>query len=241
MNVAIASANSAGVWASDEAWQQKLMEDALAITGLLPSSLVRLHEVVVERAHSSSAHGLILSGSTARGARTEISDLDYHLVGSELHTADLSLELDIHALSPKKLRTEILLGDDFVQWSLRFGRIVFDDGTARSALQLIDQRQLWPNSERKRVHAAKSLALAKRFVATGDADGALDQVRAALSLAARAHLLRVGVFPLSRSELPSQLRMVGHEDAGLVLQETIRETPPLSALERAVAVGEGLI
>ncbi len=116
-----------------------------------------------------------------------------------MRTNDLSLELDIHFLSQSQLKSDLLAGDDIVQWSLRFGCIVFDEGTVRRALRLMAERQPWPNVERKRSHAAKSLELAHRFVATGDEDGALVQVRTALSLAARARLAqRGGLSSLAR-------------------------------------------
>ena len=132
-------------------------------------------------------------------------------------------------------------GDDFVQWSLRFGCVVFDDGTVRRALRLIAERQPWPDVGRKRAHAAKSLELARRFVRTGDQDGALVQVRTALSLAARARLLGAGIFPLSRAELPAQLQAIGCPEAAHDLAETIYTAPSLTELARAVRQGEQLI
>ncbi len=241
MNPLLAPTNPPHVWAEEQTWNRKLVGDAGAVRELLPAKLHSLHEIVVARARSVAALALILSGSTARGGRTQMSDLDYHLIGTEIETADLSLELDIHTLSPEQLESEILLGDDFVQWSLRFGCVVFDDGTARRGLRLIDEYRPWPDAERKRGHAAKSLSLAGRFVASGDEDGALEQVRTALSLAARAKLLRIGVFPLCRSELPAQLAAAGYPEAGRALEDTIHESPSLDALSQAVAAGEGLL
>ena len=48
----------------------------------LPGS-AGLHAEVVDRARLGGALGLVLTGSTARGRRTDISDLDYHLVVGE--------------------------------------------------------------------------------------------------------------------------------------------------------------
>ena len=158
-----------------------------------------------------------------------------------MRTNDLSLELDIHFLSQSQLESDLLAGDDFVQWSLRFGCIVFDEGTVRRALRLMAERQPWPNVERKRSHAAKSLELAHRFVATGDEDGALVQVRTALSLAARARLLSAGVFPLSRAELPAQLLELGLASGAHALTRTIYDSPYLSELADAVRRGERLL
>jgi hypothetical protein len=134
-----------------------------------------------------------------------------------------------------------LLGDDFVQWSLRIGCVVFDDGTARHGLRIIDECRPWPDAERKREHAVKSLSLAGRFVATGDEDAALEQVRTALSLAARAKLLQVGVFPLCRAEIPGQLDAAGYPEAARALAETIHGAPSLDALGEAVVAGGRLL
>lgn len=241
MNTVPALMDPPRAWMDEQSWNRKLAGDAVAIGELLPAALRPLHDLVVSRARSSDAHALILGGSTARGGRTEVSDLDYHLIGTGIETADLSLELDIHTLSEKELEFEILLGDDFVQWSLRIGCVVFDDGTARHGLRIIDECRPWPDAERKREHAVKSLSLAGRFVATGDEDAALEQVRTALSLAARAKLLQVGVFPLCRAEIPGQLDAAGYPEAARALAETIHGAPSLDALGEAVVAGGRLL
>jgi hypothetical protein len=162
-------------------------------------------------------------------------------VGNKIATRDLSSELDLHVLSTEEIRTEILAGDDFIQWSLRFGRIVFDDGTLLEALRLIAESRPWPGIERKRDHAAKSLKLARRVVESGDQDGALVQVRTGLSLAARAYLLSKGEFPMSRAELPDQLLAAGETAAAHALQACIEGDPPLDILGDAVVEGANLL
>ena len=226
---------------SGDAWERRLKADRELIERLMPDSLRHLHRVVVARAQHVGAPALILSGSTARGHRTEISDLDYHLVGDEIATRDLSAQLDLHVLSTEELRTEILGGDDFIQWSLRFGRVVFDDGTLLEAIRLITERRPWPDIERKRDHAAKSLELARRVVESGDQDGALVQVRTGLSLAARAYLLSKGEFPMSRAELPGQLLAAGELGAAQALRACIQGEPPLEVLGDAVVEGANLL
>jgi predicted nucleotidyltransferase len=64
-----------------------------------------LHDTVATRARQSGARALLLTGSTARGTRTPISDLDYHLVGEPITTDDLSDELDLHVVSATLLST----------------------------------------------------------------------------------------------------------------------------------------
>lgn len=231
----------APVGPGEDTWLARIDSDAHQIARCLPEHLKEVHEAVVKRTAAGGGEALILSGSTARRSRTAISDLDYHLIGDPIETTDLSRELDLHVLSFAELEAALLAGDDFVQWSLRFGLVVFDHGPVRDALALVARRNLWPDSARKRDHAAKSLDLARRFVATGDKDGAIVQVRTALSLAARAHLLGIGVFPLSRAELPTQLQAVGQFEGAAALTAFIHATPAHDELERAVMLGDALL
>jgi hypothetical protein len=225
----------------EDPWHVRLESDAQSIASGIGGHLRQLHEAVVKRAIDSQANSLLVSGSTARRSRTAISDLDYHLIGQPVDTRDLSRELDVHVLSAAELESRVLAGDDFVQWSLRFGWVVFDDGAVRAGITLISQRDLWPDVARKRDHATKSLELARRFVASGDLDAALAQVRTALSLAARTYLLAFNVFPLSRAELPGQLRATGRTDVAAALESSIYGTPSLDDLNVAVRLGEALI
>jgi hypothetical protein len=225
-----------------EAWTRRLERDANEIAYRLPTDLGQLHRAVVDRAGDAGAHGLILSGSTARSRRTSISDLDYHLIGAQIFTRDLSSQLDLHTLTPAELEAKILAGDDFVQWSLRFGLIVFDDGHLRRAAAVIATSKPWPDADRKRRYAAKSVNLARRMVASGDQDAAVEQVRTALSLAARARLLHAGVFPGSRAELPQQLVDLGLAEVGEALASTIHsDAVPLADLALAVNLCEALV
>ena len=241
MSVRDAPVDPVSARTDDATWRRRVQSDADQIERCLPPGLRRLHSAVVERARLAGARALILSGSTVRNSRTELSDLDYHLVGSKIETKDLSRELDLHVLTEEKLESELLAGDDFVQWSLRFGLLIFDDGVIRRALGLIAERRPWPSVARKRLHAEKSLELARRFVDTGDQDGALMQVRTALSLAARARFLDAGTFPLSRAELPAQLEAIGCPEAARGLAATIYTSPDLAELSTAVRHGAELI
>jgi hypothetical protein len=223
-------------------WTRRRERDASEIARRLPRDLLELHSGVVDRARDAAAHGLILSGSTARSRRTPISDLDYHLIGPKLLTRDLCSQLDLHALTPAELDAHILAGDEFVQWSLRFGLIIFDDGHLRRAATLIASSKPWPDADRKRQHAAKSIHLARRMVASGDRDAAQEQVRTALSLAVRARLLGAGVFPGARDERPQQLAALGLHRVGEALASTIHaDNIPLSELDLAVELCEALL
>ncbi len=215
-------------------WQHRLERDPRRALELLPRSLRELHRLLTVRARDSGANALLLSGSTARGTRTEISDLDYHLVGEPVATSDMPAELDLHVVSARKLGERLREGDDFTQWSLRFGLVIFDDGVIRDAVREIVEHRLWPDPARKRQQAEKSLRIALAMVESGDHDAAIEQVRTALTLTARWHLLEHRLFPLSRGELPSQLQELGTADLATSLAGTIHGAPALAELARSV-------
>lgn len=66
--------------------------------------------------------------------------------------------------------------------------------------------------------------LGNRLLAVGDHDAAQDHVRASLTSVARGLLLTMKIFPLSRSELPAQLRHRGVQELARALERTIHET-----------------
>ncbi len=208
---------------------------------LIPPRLRAAHDLVCRRARETGAEALLLTGSTARGSRTSISDLDYHLIGVTIPHDDLPADLDIHVVSPGLLRTRLKEGDDFTQWSLRFGRVIFDSGVVNDSVRLIEQRGLWPDVSRKANQSIKSLKIAMAMVQSGDQDAAVEQVRTALTLAARWQLLAAHHFPLSRAELPTQLREVGLSDLAVALAATITRYPQLEELEGFLSVVQRLV
>jgi len=211
-------------------WQTRLVDDRQRARDFLPARLRVLHDAVTTRARESGAQALLLTGSTARGTRTAVSDLDYHLIGEPIVTDDLSGELDLHVVSAALLHTRLREGDDFTQWSLRFGCVVFDEGIVRETVRLIDEQSLWPDPARKKQQARKSLDIARAIVASGDLDAAVEQVRTALTLTARWRLLENREFPLSRAELPIQLEALGYVTLATALATTIHGASGLDEL-----------
>lgn len=103
----------------------------------------------MRRALALGASGFALTGSTARRRRTAISDLDYHVIGERPDVSDLPGELDVVATSAARFRSRLIEGDDFIQWTLRCGCILYDAGVMRDGVQLIVERDLWPSAQRK--------------------------------------------------------------------------------------------
>ena len=151
-----------------------------------------------------------LTGSTARGHRTAISDLDFHLIGHRPDLSGLPGEVDIVADIPDRLQRRLAEGDDFVHWTVRLGCILDDpDGIFRDAYARILREDLWPDPQRKFERADALASLAERVLTIEDRDAAQEHVRAALTSFARGVLLAHRVFPRARGELAGQLHEAG--------------------------------
>jgi hypothetical protein len=176
---------------------------------------------VMRRAIALGASGFALTGSTARGRRTAISDLDYHVIGKRPDVSDLPGDVDVVATSAVRFRSRLIEGDDFIQWTLRCGCILYDVGVMRDGVQLIVEGDLWPSSQRKLDSLAMHRTEVERLVQMGDQSAAQEHLRAMLTTAARGLLLQARVFPLARKELPTQLERVGHVPLAKELRSTI--------------------
>jgi hypothetical protein len=223
-------------WASDTAWAAKLAHDRETAAANQTPAQRAVTATILRRGVDLSAEAIALTGSTARDRRTEISDLDYHVVGPRPRVDDLPGEVDVYAGDAEHFWRKLRSGDDFVQWTLRFGCILLDRGVLREGLREIAINRLWPDPRVQISRLPEQIELAGRLIRMGDRDGAQDEVRAALSAAARALLLDARVFPLARSELPDQLRALGLERLADALRTSILLTPSLSELEHSLVV-----
>jgi len=192
------------------------------------------------RARALGAEALVLTGSTARGARSAVSDLDYHVIGARPSIEGIPAEIDLYCDDPPELLAKLERGDDFAHWTLRHGCVLFDSGVLREASAEAAERDLWPDPERKLRQARQTLDFAERLLASGDRAAALEQVRGALSVTARWWLLAHDVFPLARAELPAQLTGVDQPTLGRALEATIHERPDAEDLGAFLATARSL-
>jgi len=217
-------------------WSDRLRFDRERVSRHQSPELAAITEAIRERAQSAGAAAVVLSGSTARGRRTAVSDLDYHVIGiPSLQVADLPEDIDLYADELNRFWAKLRDGDDFAHWSVWYGCVLFDSGVMHEAARYVAERDLWPDPERKLRQARGALDFAEKMVASGDYEAALEQVRGALSLMARWLLLSHDVFPLARDELPGQLDQLGHVDLARPLRRSIRERPSSEELREAVA------
>lgn len=228
-------------WRDDAVWVARLEADRVRAERNQTPSQRLVSATVIERALSAGAEGVALTGSTARGRRTATSDLDIHIVGQRPRFEDLNEGLDLYATSSEVLWERLRGGDDFIQWTLRFGCILSDHGVFREALTEIAETGRWPDPQHKRDRADELLGFAERIIATGDLDAAQDQTRAAVTAVARWLLLANREFPLARDELSDQVLALGCFDLAAAVSRLIHAEPCLDELATAVEIGRLVI
>lgn len=219
-----------------ELWSERLRCDRERATRHQSVELEAITEEVLGRARSAGAVVVVLSGSTARGRRTLVSDLDYHVIGvPSLKVADLPADIDLYADEVDRFWAKLRDGDDFAHWSVWYGCVLFDSGVMREAAEYVAAHNAWPDPERKLRQARSALDFAEQMADSGDYAATLEQVRGTLSLVARWLLLSHDVFPLARDELAGQVEQLGFAGLAHALRRTIRERPDDEELRRAVA------
>lgn len=225
-----------------DVWSERLRFDRERAARYQSDELADITEVVRERARAAGAQAVVLSGSTARGQRTRVSDLDYHVIGaSSLRIADLPQDIDLYADEVDRFWAKLRRGDDFAHWSVWYGCVVFDSGVMREAASFVAEQNAWPDADRKLRQARNALDFAGQIIDSGDYGAALEQTRGALSLVARWVLLSNDVFPLARDEMPGQLNELGQTRLARDLRRSIRRRPSIEDLGAAAASARGIV
>ncbi len=225
-----------------DVWAERLVFDRLRADRHQSAGLMAITDVALERARNGGAQAVVLSGSTARGRRSHVSDLDYHLIGlSSLRIADLPQDVDLYADGVDRFWAKLKQGDDFAHWSVWYGCVLFDSGVMREAATFVAEQDGWPDPGRKLRQARHALEFAGQIVESGDYGAALEQTRGALSLVARWVLLSNDVFPLARDEMPEQLDGLGWIRLGRDLRRSIRERPSAEDLGAAISQAQAIV
>lgn len=226
-------------WHDESVWQQRLQRDQEVAVRHQSAEQQAITEVLMSRSRESGASAFALTGSTARAQRTAISDLDYHVIGERPLHSDLPDDVDVYATDLPGFWRKLNQGDDFVQWTLRYGCVLFDQGAFHQGMQHLASEDLWPSPKLKFARLAEHIRLARRLISMGDRDAAQDQVRATLTSVSRGLLLSARVFPLARAELPQQLTAIGLPELGQALRQSIGSELTLDQLSQALDLVDG--
>ena len=136
--------------ADPSVWEARLRFDRESAARNQSPELASITEAIEARGRDAGAEAIILSGSTARGRRTRVSDLDYHVIGaSSLQVADLPQDIDLYADEVDRFWAKLRAGDDFAHWSVWYGCVLFDSGVMREAAAFVAEHDAWPDPERK--------------------------------------------------------------------------------------------
>jgi hypothetical protein len=163
------------------------------------------------------------------------------IVGQRPDLGGIQEDVDVYAPSTKAFWERLLAGDDYIQWTLRFGCILHDDGILQAASRYIQENGLVPSAERKLIQAHRGLSLAWSVLESGDLEAAREQCRAALTTIARWFLIANREFPLSRDELSDQLLALGCFDLAAALHHLIHDEPASDELRTGLEVGGKLV
>ena len=173
---------------------------------------------------------VVLVGSAARGTRTPHSDIDLLILDEDGARVTLPKPGEVHLQQDSRsgFLRRLTDRDDYPAWALRLG-VPLRDADGWWAKQVAAERAKphWPNWHLKVDYAKRRLQLAAELLETGDDDAAGEELLLAASHVARAVLLKTGVFPLSRPELPDQLEAVDAELAGLLRQLIFGDGSPV--------------
>jgi predicted nucleotidyltransferase len=179
-------------------------------------------QAVVERLREKNGDeiAVVLVGSVARGCSNEDSDVDLLVIGKERpKVADGLSGLHIQVSSETEFNRNLILGEDFEAWCLRFGVPLYDRGIWARLRRL---PIVWPKWQAKIPHGARRLFMANALFEMGDLDAATEETVYALGHVARGLLLKAGVFPLSRPELAEQVRSLGYPHLARIHEELRR-------------------
>jgi hypothetical protein len=222
-------------------WGTRLGEDRHRASALQTSVQREITATILQRALAAGAEAVVLTGSTVRARRTASSDLDFMVVGERPGLGGVDEDVDVYVAGAEAFWKRLIAGDDYIQWTLRFGCVLHDDGILREASRYIEKQGLEPSAERKLVQARRGLSLARLVFESGDLKAAREQSRAALTTVARWLLIANGVFPLARDELADQVLELGYFDLAAALDRLIHGHPCRDELHTGLEVGERVV
>lgn len=189
------------------------LEGALDAVRSWPSRAARewTRDAVAAAYRDAAVDAIVATGSVVRDVNHS-DDLDLVLVYRERRPALRRPPMDVDVRQYERADVPRLLksGHDYLSWTVRFGQPLFERSGWWSSLcaKWGDGIRL-PSADEARVRAEQAKRLHDEMLAVGDHDAAAEMQISLLTHLARAALSEAGVFPLSRPELPGQLREIG--------------------------------
>ena len=132
--------------------------------------------------------------------------------------------MDVRVYDGNAVPALIEAGHDLLGWALRYGRLICEHDDYWTQLQARWQMNPpLPDPAIAERRASKAEASYRELRRLGDVDAAHEQLISLLTHKAWARLLRSGVYPASRPELPAQLSSIGDQSLAKRLKKVLRE------------------
>ncbi len=181
-------------------------------------------------AQCAAIEAVVATGSAVRDVQHS-DDLDlvvvYRVQRPELPRPPISI--DLRQYEQADVLQKLAAGHDYLTWTVRYGRALFERDCWWTQLQADRANQLLlPSVEESRERAQKAERLYKELSAVGDTCAASELHLSMLTHLSRAALSSAGVFPRSRPELAGQLRTIGESDLADRLACALRERNSLA-------------
>ncbi len=184
---------------------------------------------------------VVVMGSAVRPGTHRRSDFDLLVIyKGERPKLEAPAEVDIRQIPAERVNQLVSSGHEILCWALKFGTPVYDQNGFWQTMQesWIDHLPL-PSASEARKRGKQALERAQEMLLADDESAADDLLLAALTQFVRERLIKHGVFPASRPELPTQLREIDRNDrlATLLDDAMYKEEPPRRLMERLEIVG----
>jgi hypothetical protein len=160
--------------------------------------------------HDTAIDAIVGTGSAVREVDRS-DDLDLVLVYSQQRPSlpRPPLDVDLRHYERADVPRMLAAGHDYISWTVRFGRPLFERNQWWTALQAKwNDRLALPSASEARARARKTERIYKEMLAAGDHDAASELEVSLLTHLARAALSEASVYPESRPELSHQLREI---------------------------------
>ncbi len=134
------------------------------------------------------------------------------------------VSVDIRWYERTDAERQIASGQELLGWVFQFGELVFERNNYWTRLRRDWKgRMPFPSASVADHRAERATRMHAELVEMGDYDAAHEQYLVALTQQARAALIRRGVYPASRPELPEMLRRIEETELANKLEETLLE------------------
>lgn len=196
-----------------------------------------LSSLLVRAPRDPAILAVVATGSAVRPVERS-QDLDLLIVHSGSRPSlrpPPPIDVDVRFQALGGIESAIADSNEYLVWALTYGEPLFDRaGFWARLVESWDRRRPLPPVERSLSRARRASRYAAELRAMGDLEATAEQTLSALTHLAWARLLAQGVLPLSRPEIPDQLRHFGEADLADELETALARRPdPRSEGEEA--------